>query len=88
MTVTPPAVPEGVAAVKLVLLTNVTPVAIVLPNWIVAPETKLAPVMVTDVPPLAGPEFGDTELSVGVGVAPPALEANAAICITQAEEPL
>ena len=66
VTLTAPAVPAGVVAVMLVLLTTVTFVAAVLPKVTVAPEAKLVPVMVTAVPPLACPLFGLTPATVGV----------------------
>jgi hypothetical protein len=65
VTVTAPALPAGVVAVMLVLLTTATFVAAVLPNVTVAPEAKFVPVIVTAVPPVAGPLLGDTLLTVG-----------------------
>ena len=65
VTVTAPALPAGVVAVIVVLFTSVTPVADPLPNVTVAPEAKLVPVIVTDVPPATGPLFGLTLLTVG-----------------------
>ena len=50
-----------------VLLATVTPVAAVPPNVTVAPEVKFVPVIVTAVPPLAGPEFGVTDVTDGGG---------------------
>jgi hypothetical protein len=41
------------------------------PKVTVAPEAKPDPVMVTDVPPPVGPEFGDTPAIVGAGAGPP-----------------
>ena len=68
VTLTIPAEPEGgVTAVNDVLLTNVTLVASVLPNFTVAPETKLVPVRLTLVPPATGPEEGEMDVSVGAG---------------------
>jgi hypothetical protein len=61
--------PTGVVAVIEVLLTTVTPVAAVVPNFTVAPFTKFAPVIVTDVPPPAGPLFGETAVTVGAAAA-------------------
>ena len=66
VTVTGPAVPAGVVAVMLVLLTTVTFVAAVLPKVTVAPEAKLVPVMVTEVPPAVEPLLGLTLVTVGV----------------------
>ena len=51
----------------VVPLETVTPVAWVPPKVTVAPDTKLAPVMVTLVPPAAVPLFGDTLVTVGAG---------------------
>jgi hypothetical protein len=65
VTVTAPAVPAGVVAVIDVLLTTTTLAAAVLPNVTVAPVAKLVPVMVTEVPPVVGPVFGLTPVTVG-----------------------
>jgi hypothetical protein len=65
VTVTAPALPAGVVAVMDVLLTTTTLVAAVLPNVTVAPDAKFVPVIVTAVPPAAGPLLGDTLLTVG-----------------------
>jgi hypothetical protein len=48
-----------------VLLTTTTLVAAADPNVTVAPEAKFVPVMVTPVPPAAGPLLGDTLVTVG-----------------------
>jgi hypothetical protein len=64
-TVTTPALPDGVVAVMVVLLTTTTLVAAVPPNVRVAPAAKLVPVIVTAVPPVVDPLFGDTLLTVG-----------------------
>jgi len=66
VTVTVPALFAGVAAVVVVLFTTVTLVAAVPPNVTVAPEAKFLPVIVTAVPPVVGPLFGDTLLTVGL----------------------
>jgi hypothetical protein len=65
VTVTAPALPAGVVAVMLVLLTTTTFVAAVAPNVTVAPVAKFVPVIVTAVPPAASPLFGDILLRVG-----------------------
>jgi hypothetical protein len=65
VTVTAPAVPAGVVAVIEVLLTTVTFVAAAEPNVTEAPEAKLVPVIVTEVPPVVGPVFGLTLVTVG-----------------------
>jgi hypothetical protein len=52
-------------AVIVVLFTTTTLVAGVPPNVTVAPAAKFAPVIVTAVPPAAGPLFGDTLVTVG-----------------------
>ena len=64
-TLTAPAVRAGVVAVSWVALLKVTAVAAVPPKVTVAPETKLVPVIVTEVPPAVGPELGETLLTVG-----------------------
>jgi len=65
VTVTAPALPAGVVAVMLVLLTTTTFVAAALPNVTAAPDAKFVPVMVTDVPPAVVPPAGLTLLTVG-----------------------
>ena len=65
-TVTAPAACAGVVAVMVVLFVTTTFVAAVPPNVTVAPATKLAPVIVTAVPPPVDPVFGKTVLTVGV----------------------
>ena len=64
-TSTAPTEPAGVVAVIEVALTTVTPVAAAPPNVTAGAPVKLVPVMVTDVPPAVGPEFGLTLLTVG-----------------------
>ena len=66
VTVTAPAAPAGVVAVIEVLLTTVTFVAAAEPNVTVAPEEKLVPVIVTDVPPAVDPVLGLTPVTVGL----------------------
>ena len=51
-----------------VLLTTVTPVAAVPAKLTVAPVRKFAPVMVTPVPPLAGPALGVIAVNAGAGL--------------------
>ena len=48
-------------------LTTVTLVAAVPPKLTVAPVEKPVPVMVTNVPPLVGPEVGEIAVTVGAG---------------------
>ena len=69
-TLTAPAVCTGVVAPIDVLFATVTPVAPVPPILTVAPEKKPAPVMVTAVPPLAVPEVGEIDVTVGAGLPP------------------
>ena len=69
-------------AVRLVLLTKLTPVAAAPPKLTVAPGTKLVPVKVTAVPPVLGPPTGIILLTVGAG--PVAFALKVAICMTQA----
>ena len=65
VTCTVPADSAGDTAVKEVEDVCVTLVAAVDPNFTVAEEVKFLPVMVTDVPPAAGPEVGLMEVIVG-----------------------
>src|SRR5437667_12836177 len=74
VTSTVPSACGGAVAVMEVLWT-VTLVAGVPPNVTVAFGTKLAPVMVTMVPPALGPELGRMVVTIGGG-APPAAEAK------------
>jgi hypothetical protein len=57
-----------VVAVIDVLFTTVAAVAAVPPTLTVAPAWNPVPVMVTAVPPLIVPEFGEMEVTVGAGV--------------------
>jgi hypothetical protein len=66
VTVTAPALPAGVVAVICVPLTTTTFVDAAPPNVTVAPAAKLVPVIVTAVPPVVDPLFGDTLLTVGI----------------------
>jgi hypothetical protein len=50
----------------VVPFTTTTLVAAVAPNFTVAPDTKLVPVIVTAVPPAVVPVLGDTPVTVGV----------------------
>jgi hypothetical protein len=58
-------VPAGLVAVILDGLTTTTLVAATLPNETFAGLVKFVPVMVTDVPPAAGPDCGETPVTVG-----------------------
>jgi len=68
VTVTAPALPAGVVAVIVVPLTTTTFVAELFPNFTVAPAAKFVPVIVTAVPPVVGPLFGLTLVTVGVPI--------------------
>ena len=57
--------PGGEVAVHWVALTHDTFVAGVAPKLTTAFAVKLAPVTVTLVPPVVGPEFGLTPVTVG-----------------------
>jgi len=70
VTVAEPRFPAGVVAVMDVVLSTTTLVAAVDPNVTVAPVAKLVPVMVTAVPPVVGPLFGDMLVTVA-DVSPP-----------------
>lgn len=65
VTLTAPAAWAGVVAAIEVLFTTVTPVAPAPPKLTVAPDRNPVPAMVTPVPPLALPELGVTEVTVG-----------------------
>ena len=67
-TLTAPATCAGVVAVIDVLPTTFTLVAAAPPRLTVAPARKPVPVMVTEVPPAAGPAFGVIEPTVGAGL--------------------
>ena len=58
----------GATAVIEVLLTTITPVAVVPPSFTVAPARKPVPAMVTAVPPTVVPVTGEIALTVGAGL--------------------
>jgi hypothetical protein len=60
-----PAEPAGVTAVIEVAETMVTLVAAAPPIVTAVAPVKPVPVMVTDVPPAVGPEFGEIAVTVG-----------------------
>ena len=60
-------IPAGDVAVIWVGLTTLNAPAAALPNLTIVVPDKLVPVMVTLVPPAAGPEFGATLVIVGPG---------------------
>ena len=66
-TLTAPAACAGAVVVINVALTTVTPVADVPPNFTVAPVKNPVPVIVTAVPPAAGPDAGAIPVTVGAG---------------------
>ena len=69
LTSTGPGAADGVITDIPVALSAVT-VPATPPNVTVAPDSNSVPVIVTAVPPLVGPEFGWTEVMVGIdGVA-------------------
>ena len=68
VTTPPSAVWTGVVAVIEVLFTTVPPVTAVPPKLTVAPAKKFVPVIVTPVPPPAGPVLGVTDVTVGAGL--------------------
>ncbi len=63
--------PAGDVAVIVVLLLTVKAEAADPPNWIAVTPVKFVPVIVTEVPPEAGPLVGDTPLTVGGEPPPP-----------------
>lgn len=60
-----PAVPAGVVAVIDVAVLTLTPVAAVPPTVTCVAPVRLVPVMVMPVPPVTGPVFGLTDVTVG-----------------------
>ena len=58
-------VPAGAVAVIWVALLTVKPVALVAPKRTAVAPLKFVPVMVTVVPPVAGPDVGEMLLTVG-----------------------
>ena len=58
-------VPAGATAVICVAESTVNEVAAVPPNFTAVAPVKLLPVMVTGMPPAAGPLFGEIEVTVG-----------------------
>ena len=67
VTSTVPAAPAGAVAVMEVALLTVKVVAAVAPKATAVAPVKLVPVMVTEVPPAAGPEVGLTRGDGGEG---------------------
>jgi hypothetical protein len=65
VTVTAPAACAGTVAVIDVLFTTTTFVAAVPPKVTLAPAAKFVPVIVTPVPPVVSPLFGETLLTIG-----------------------
>ncbi len=61
-------VPAGLSAVILVLLTTVRVVAAMVPKSTTEAPVKLVPVMVTRVPPPAGPEVGLSAVTAGAAM--------------------
>jgi hypothetical protein len=57
--------PAGETAVMDVADSTLTLVAVVPPNFTSLAPEKLVPVMVTDVPPAAGPLLGSTFVTLG-----------------------
>jgi hypothetical protein len=69
----------------VVLFTTTTLVAAAAPNVTVAPDAKFVPVIVTAVPPVVDPIFGDTLLTVG-GATTTVEVRKATICIIHLPE--
>jgi hypothetical protein len=61
-------VPAGEVAVIDVALLTTTPVAALAPKWTAVAPVKLVPVMVTLVPPAAGPDVGLMPVTVGAAM--------------------
>ncbi len=60
-----PVLLAGAITVTVVGEITDTPLACLEPNLIITPDTKFEPVMVTWVPPAAGPLVGDIAVIVG-----------------------
>ena len=67
VTSTAPRIPAGAVALIDVALLTVNVVAAMRPNFTALAPVKLVPVIVTDVPPVVGPEVGLTPVTVGAG---------------------
>ena len=65
VTSTVPVAPGGAVAVMLVALLTVKFVALVAPNLTAVAPVRLVPVIVTVVPPVAGPVLGLSPVTVG-----------------------
>ncbi|GAB3059091.1 hypothetical protein GCM10027053_21230 [Intrasporangium mesophilum] len=65
VTGTVPAVPAGEVTVSWVGLVTVRVVPVAVPNLTLVAPVRLVPVIVTTVPPVVGPPFGETALTVG-----------------------
>ena len=61
-------VPAGAVAVICVALLTVKPLALPPPNLTAVAPDRLAPVMITLLPPVAGPEVGEILLTVGAAI--------------------
>jgi hypothetical protein len=57
--------PDGVVAVMELCVTRITLVAGIPPIETVTPDWNPVPVIVTVVPPVSGPEFGEILITVG-----------------------
>ena len=64
VTLTVPVPADEVAVIEVAELTT-TPVAAAVPNLTAVAPVKLLPEIVTLVPPAAGPDFGDREVTQG-----------------------
>jgi len=76
-----PTAPAGLVAVMLVALITVTLVAATPPKLTPVAPVKFVPVIVTLVPPAAGPLAGLTEVTVGVDAMPVPLRAM--LCVVE-----
>jgi hypothetical protein len=61
-------VPAGEVAVIEVAELTVKAIALTAPNLTAVTVVNPVPVMVTDVPPTAGPAFGDIDVTVGAPI--------------------
>src|ERR1700747_1889507 len=88
VTSTKPAACAGATALSWVADTNVTKVDAVAPNFTLAPDTKLVPLIVTVLAPVVGPAIGLTLVTAGVATTTPQLgNLKLETCVNQLKAP-
>ena len=86
LTATLPGLPDGEVAVISVSDTTFTLVAGALPKSTAVAPLRFVPVIVTEVPPVVGPEDGVTLVSVGAVEASERITMSALVCPTASQE--